>query len=59
MLDGFLTSNRSFKHQSGKLNCVVDALSRRATLLITVKVEVTRFECLNELYEKDEDFGET
>jgi hypothetical protein len=49
----------SLKHMSGKLNCVADALSCRATLLITMKAEVTAFECIKELYGKYEDFGET
>lgn len=47
----------SLKHNSGKLNCVADALSRWAMLLVIMKAKVTRFECLKEFSEEDEDFG--
>jgi hypothetical protein len=39
----------SLKHKLGKLNRIANALSPQATLLITMKVEVTGFECLKEL----------
>ncbi|KAF8093386.1 hypothetical protein N665_0383s0018 [Sinapis alba] len=44
------------KHQSGKLNKVADALSRRHSLVATLQVSVPGFECLSELYPSDSFF---
>lgn len=45
------------KHQSGKLNKVADALSRRHALVSTLRVSVPGFECLADLYSSDPFFS--
>lgn len=44
-------------YKSGATNRVTDALSRRATLLTTLSVEVVGFEQIRDHYAGDEHFG--
>ncbi|XXG75896.1 hypothetical protein AAC387_Pa08g0366 [Persea americana] len=45
------------KHKKGKCNQVIDALSRRVTLLNTMKVQLKGFDFIKDMYANDEDFG--
>ncbi|KAL5569340.1 hypothetical protein UlMin_025915 [Ulmus minor] len=46
-----------FQHKAGHTNKVADALSRRNALLTVMKSEVSGFECLQDEYAADPDFG--
>ncbi|KAJ7971568.1 RNA-directed DNA polymerase [Quillaja saponaria] len=47
------------RHESGKCNKVADALSRHVKLLTTMNVQLQGFDAIREMYNNDEDFGQT
>lgn len=46
------------RHRSGKMSKGADALSLRYLLLSTLETKLLGFECVKELYAKDEDITE-
>ncbi|RDX83835.1 hypothetical protein CR513_35202, partial [Mucuna pruriens] len=44
------------KHKKDKMNDVVDALSRRHSLIVMLETNLLGLDCIKELYEKDIDF---
>ena len=48
----------AIKHKSGVTNKVVDALSRRCSLLTEMKIEVLGFDEMKELYDANPNFSE-
>ncbi|RDY05079.1 Retrovirus-related Pol polyprotein from transposon 17.6, partial [Mucuna pruriens] len=44
-------------HKQGKMNIMVDALSKRNVLIAMLETKLLGLECLKELYENDIDFG--
>ena len=54
----FKQFNFVIRHKSRVDNKVLNALSQRVSLLISLENEIIGFECLNELYKEDIDFAE-
>jgi len=45
-------------YKVGVYNRVVNTLSRRVALVVTLRGAIIRFNCVKELYERDDDFSE-
>jgi hypothetical protein len=45
-------------YKVGVYNRVVNTLSRRVALVVTLRGAIIRFNCVKELYEHDDDFSE-